>query len=102
MLPEDEREREKREREKKKREKESERGFHFTQRGCKSDSGHRLRDSARARLRVLACSPQKYIIPLTSRSVRTTARSTCRHAMRLESMSSVVAKMHAKARKMFL
>ena len=47
-------------------------------------------------------SPQKYIMPLTLRRVRTTARRTCRHAIRLESMRRVVTKMHANARRMFL
>ena len=42
-------------------------------------------------------SPQKYIMPLTLRRVRTTARRTWRHATRLDSISSVVTKMQANA-----
>ena len=44
--------------------------------------------------------PQKYIMPLTLRRVRTTARRTWRHATRLDSISSVVTKMQANASSM--
>ena len=47
--------------------------------------------------RSLTHSPQKYIMPLTLRRVRTTARRTWRHATRLDSISSVVTKMQANA-----
>ena len=48
------------------------------------------------------CLPQKYMDPLTFMIVNNTARRTCIEAKKLESMRSVVTKMQAKARHMFL
>ena len=48
------------------------------------------------------CLPQKYMDPLTFMIVKSTARRTCIEAKKLESMRSVVTKMQAKARHMFL